>query len=357
MRRLGLQRLGLQRFGLQRLGLQRFSVKPIRERSPIAVATAGLAVLAAIAALTYFSSDLPIIGGGTGYSAYFAEAAGLQPGNEVRIAGVKVGQVTGVSLAGDKVAVAFTVQGKWVGNQTTAAIKIKTLLGDKYLAIDPMGTAAQDPAQPIPLSRTRSPYDVTQAFSGLGQQISQLNTGQLARSLRTLSAAFSTTPPRVRRALRGLAALSASVASRDAAVTSLLAGTKKVTGTLAGQDARFQALLGDGNLLLAELRQRQAAIHALLLGTRALATQLSGLVNDDQARLGPTLAALDQVTSVLQRNQANLAEALRLAGPYYRLLGNAVGNGRWFDAYLCGLVPRSYVPGNVPAHGCEPPRP
>lgn len=333
-------------------------MKPLRERNPVGVALAGLAILAAITLLVYFSGDLPLIGAGTGYTAYFGEAAGLQAGNEVRIAGVTVGHVTGVSLAGDKVAVTFTVKGAWVGNQTTAAIKIKTLLGDKYLALDPLGPAPLNPGQPIPLSRTTSPYDVTQAFGGVAQQISQINTSQLAKSLQTLSTAFATTPPYVRKALSGLASLSSSVASRNAEVTSLLAGTRKVTGTLAAEDARFQALLGDGNLLLSMLRQRQAAVHSLLLGTQALATQLSGLVNDDQARLGPALAALNQVTNVLQANQANLTRALALAGPYYRLLTNAVGNGRWFDAYICGLVPRSYLPpGTGPAHGCKPPKP
>jgi phospholipid/cholesterol/gamma-HCH transport system substrate-binding protein len=335
----------------------RLQLKPLRERNPVAVAVAGLVIVAVIALVAYFAGDLPVIGNGTGYSAYFAEAAGLQPGNEVTIAGATVGRVTGVSLAGAKVLVSFTVKNEWVGDRTTAAIKIKTLLGDKYLALDPLGGAAQEPGQPIPLSRTTSPYDVTEAFSGLGQQISQINTGQLAQSLQALSGAFSATPPYVRSALHGLASLSATIASRDAAVTSLLAGARKITGTLAGQDANVAALLRNGNLLLAELRQRQAAIHSLLLGVQALSTQLSGLVADDQARLHPALQALGQVTSVLQRNQASLARALALAGPYYRLLGNALGNGRWFDAYLCGLVPKSYVPGNVPAAGCQPPKP
>jgi len=323
-------------------------MKPLSERNPIAVAIVGLVLLGLIAFLVFDSANLPIIGGGTGYTAYFAEDAGLQPGNEVRVAGVVVGRVTGVSLAGNKVAVAFKVKGAWVGNQTTAAIKIKTLLGDKFLALDPRGGQPQDPATPIPLLRTSSPYDVTQAFNGLGQEVSQINTVQLGRSLQTLSEAFSGTPPYTRAALRGLASVSQAIASRDNELAGLLQGAKNVTGALAGEDARFAKLLGDGNLLLAELRQRQAAIHALLTGTEALAVQLSGLA----------LAALDQVTAVLQRNQANLKKALALAGPYYRLLGNALGNGRWFDSYLCGIVPKSYLPpGTGPSTGCEPPKP
>jgi len=333
-------------------------MKPLSERNPIAIAVVGLLLLALIAFATFDSANLPIIGGGTGYTAYFAEAAGLQPGNEVRVAGVIVGRVTGVSLAGDKVAVAFRVKGAWVGNQTKAAIKIKTLLGDKFLALDPLGTRPQDPSQPIPLARTTSPYDVTQAFNGLGQEVSQINTVRLGQSLQTLSAAFSATPPYARSALRGLGSVSRAIASRDAQLAGLLRGARNVTGALAGENENFAKLLSDGNLLLAELRQRQAAIHALLTGTQALATQLSGLVTDNQATIGPALAELNQVTTVLADNQANLTKALALAGPYYRLLGNALGNGRWFDVYLCGVIPKSYLPpGTGPKSGCEPPKP
>lgn len=331
-------------------------IKPLKERNPVTVGLVGLVILAVIALVVFFSGNLPFVSG-TGYTAYFAEAAGLQPGNEVRIAGVVVGKVTGVSLAGAKVAVTFRVKNAWIGDRTTAAIDIKTLLGDKYLALDPLGSARQDPGTPIPLSRTTSPYDVTQAFSGVGQQISKINTAQLAESLRTLSAAFATTPPYVRSALRGLADLSRSVASKNTEVTSLLASARQVTGTLAGEDTRFTALLRDGNLLLAELQLRQDSIHALLIDTQALATQLSGLVSDDQAALEPALQALNQVTTVLQNDQSDLAQAIALSAPYYRLLGNALGNGRWFDAYVCGLIPHSYAPGNTPALGCQPPKP
>ena len=333
-------------------------MKPLSERNPIAIAIAGLVLLGLLAFAVFDSANLPIIGGGTGYTAYFPEAAGLQAGNEVRVAGVIVGRVTGISLAGNKVAVTFKVKGAWVGDETTAAIKIKTLLGDKFLALDPVGTQPQNPGTPIPLSRTTAPYDVTQAFNGLGQEVTQINTVQLGRSLQTLAEAFSGTPPYTRAALRGLASVSRSIASRDVQLAGLLRGARNVTGALAGQNAKFAKLLGDGNLLLAELRQRQVAIHALLTGTQALAVQLSGLVSDNQAKLGPALQALNQVTTVLEANQANLKKALALAGPYYRLLGNALGNGRWFDTYLCGVVPKSYLPpGTGPSTGCEPPKP
>ena len=331
-------------------------MKPITERNPIAVGLIGLVVLAVIGLLAFNANSLPVIGGGTSYTAYFTDDAGLTPGNEVRVAGVTVGKVTGAALDDGRVLVTFRVKGVWVGNQSTVGIDIKSLLGDKYLALDPLGTASQNPGQTILESRTSSPLDVTQAFQQLGSTVGKLNTNELAQSLEAISNAFKNTSPYVRSALSGLASVSQTIASQDTQLAQLLNGTREITTSLSQEDSNFTRLLGDGNLLLNELEQRQQAIGSLLTGTEALATQISTLVNDDNAQLTPTLTSLNQVTSVLEANQANLTKALSLVGPYYNLLGNALGNGRWFDVYICGLVPRDYSPTTVPASGCEPPK-
>ncbi|HEY2576507.1 MAG TPA: MCE family protein [Streptosporangiaceae bacterium] len=331
-------------------------MKPLSERNPIAVGLAGLAIVILIGLLTFYSGDLPIIGGGTTYTAFFTEDAGLNPGNEVRVAGVTVGKVTGISLDGNRVLVSFRVKGAWVGNASTVGIDIKTVLGDKYLALDPLGTGPQNPGQTIPASRTTSPYDVTQAFQQLGKTVGQLNTNQLAQSLEAIANTFRNTPPYVREALTGLSSLSQTIASKDTQLAQLFQGTRQLTSSLASEDNQFRTLLGDGNLLLQELQQREQAITALLTGTQSLATQISTLVNNDSAALQPALNSLNQVTTVLEQNQANLKKALSLAGPYYTLLTNAIGNGRWFDVYLCGLVPRPYAPNIVPPTGCKPPQ-
>ncbi|GIH18424.1 MCE family protein [Rugosimonospora africana] len=327
-------------------------------RNPAVIGVLGLILLAGIVVLALNADNLPVIGGGTAYTADFTEAAGLKPGNEVRVAGVKVGKVTEVSLAGAHVKVRFRVKHTWIGDASTVAIKIKTLLGDKYLAVNPLGDDDQRPARVIPLGRTTSPLDVTEAFDQLSSTIGQIDTSTLAQGFEAIAQTFRDTPPEMRSMLQGLSSLSQTISSRDAQLAQLLAATKQVTGQLSGENSQFQALLRDGNLLLAEIQSRRDAIGALLSGTQQLATQISGLVADNTAQLGPTLTALDTVTSVLQRNQDNLTKALALAGPYYRLVGNTVGNGRWFDSYLCGLVPNSYLPpGAGPPTGCIPPKP
>lgn len=333
-------------------------MKPIRERNPVAVGVVGLVVVVVVGLLAYYSDELPFVGGGTTYSADFTEAAGLHSGDTVRIAGVKVGEVDGVELEGTHVNVTFEVSDVWIGNASTAAIRIKTLLGEKYLSIDPLGTAKQDPGVSIPTGRTRSPYDVTEAFTGLGHTISELDTKQLADSFEALSSAFAGTPPEVHAALTGLSALSKTISSRDRELAKLLKNTKRITGTLAGHKSNIQKLLGDGNLLLKELRRRRDAISDLLTGTKHLATELSGVVDDNQGKLDPMLRALDTVTATLEAHKNDLDKALGLLGPYYRQLGNALGNGHWFDSYLCGLVPKNYLPpGSGPSKGCVPPNP
>src|SRR2546421_674589 len=85
-------------------------MKSFRERNPVHIGLIGTVVLIAIAAVVFFAKDLPIIGGGTIYRAEFSEAAGLRPDDEVRVAGIKVGEVTKVGLAEDRVLVNFRVR-------------------------------------------------------------------------------------------------------------------------------------------------------------------------------------------------------------------------------------------------------
>jgi phospholipid/cholesterol/gamma-HCH transport system substrate-binding protein len=374
-------------------------MKPIRQRNPVLVGIVGLVVLAVIASGAFFWPRLPGVAGTT-YTAYFTEAAGLKTGDEVRVAGVRVGEVTAVGLArvtgqdakaggdatgrdteaggdatgrdatagGDApgpdataqrvvVRVRFQVKDAWVGDASTVAIKIRTLLGAKYLSVDPLGTGRQDPAEPIPTDRTASPFDVTQAFEQLSETVSAIDTEQLAASFRAVAETFRNTPPEVSAALDGLSRLSRTISSRDAQLARLVRSTRQVSDQLQAENSHLAALLRDGNLLLAEVQRRRDAISSLLTGTRQLAEQLTGLVADNRRQLAPALAQLDRVTEVLERNQANLNQALALAGPYYRLVGNTIGNGRWFDAYLCGLVPKNYLPeGTPPDTGCMPPR-
>ncbi|MFF3567009.1 MCE family protein [Nocardia jiangxiensis] len=324
--------------------------KLLGQRSPAFMGALGLFLVLLIAVSTFYLDRLPIIGAGTKYTAEFSEAAGLKKGNEVRIAGVKVGDVTDVGLDGDRVLVSFRTKDAWIGDDTTASIQIKTVLGQKYLALDPKGTHPANPSKRIPLSRTVSPYDVTEAFQDAGKSLEQTDTAQLAKSMQVLSDAFSETPPDIRSSIDGVARLSETLAKRDEQLKQLFAATNKTTKVLADRNVQFERLLANGGQLLAELNVRQQAIAQLLTGAKTIAAELTTLVHDNEQQIGPALTNLQKSIDMLNDNQQNISKTLTLAAPFYGLYSNVLGNGRWFDAVIVNLIPPALpdVPGNRP---------
>lgn len=332
-------------------------MKPLKERNQATVGAVTLVVIALAVLASFYSDELPVIGGGTNYTAYFSESAGLVSGNEVRVAGVKVGKVTNVALVRNQVRVDFEVKDTWVGDDSMLSIQIKTLLGEKYLAIDDEGSAAQDPNQVIPRNRTVSPFDITDAVNQLATTVDDIDTGQLAQSFEVIAQTFKNSSQGMKQTLTGLESLSRTISSRDAELSQLLSNTSVVSTTLANRDAQFQQLLADGNVLLSTLQAKRDAVSGLLTGTQQLATQLEGLVADNQARLTPALDDLKAVTDILERNQADLNRGLADMAPFIRLFTNTVGNGRWFDGYFCGLLPPPVLTTVFQSNpqGCSPP--
>jgi len=327
--------------GSDKLNRRRYSLS-FAERNKIVTALVGLIVLGLAFFVTFRADSLPVIGGGKVVKAYFAESGGLKKGNEVRVAGVKVGKVSGIRLDGDRVIVSFRVKGVTLNDQTTASVNVKTLLGQKYLALDPAGTKPLE--HPIAMDHTTTPYDVNAAFSDLATDVGQIDTGQLEKSLDTLADAFKDTPDSVRSMVSGLTALSKTISSRDTALAQLFVKTTSVTQTIAERDDDLAKIVDNGNSLLTELDQRREAITAMLKGTAALSTQVSALVAENEKQLTPALEKLDKVSAILQKNQDNLNDAMKKIGPYYTMLTSAMGNGRWLDAYACGLFDLDNAP-------------
>jgi phospholipid/cholesterol/gamma-HCH transport system substrate-binding protein len=324
------------------------------ERNKVVIAVVGLLVLGATFLGALNMSALPLLGGGTVNEAVFAESGGLRPGDEVRVAGVRVGEVTAVEIDGEQVRVEFRTEDVFLTDRTTAAVKVKTMLGQKFLSLDPLGSGELQGA--IPLDRTTTPYDVNAAFSDLATNAQAIDTEQMETSMRALAEAFEDTPDSVRTMVSGLTDLSRTISSRDEDLERLMGATEDVTGTLAERRDEIALLITDGSDLLGELQKRREAVRTMLTGTAELGEQLRGLVEDNDRSLAPALAKLDRVTAILNRNQENLDQAARMLGPYYRVLVSATGNGPWAEAYLCGLFDDAGLPvlENDAVRNCHP---
>lgn len=315
-------------------------MKPFRERNPVVVGAISLVVLAVTLVAALRADDLPIIGGGDTYHAMFTEAGGLKVNDEVRIAGVRVGKVDEVELAGDEVRVSFKVDDAAAfGGDTRAAIKVKTILGSMFLALEPAGGGRLDEGATIPAARTSSPFDVVEAFEGLASTSAQIDTDQLAESLTTLADLTRNTPEEFRGALDGLSRLSSNVAAKDEQLNTLLVNLERVSTVLDERDQDIVELMEDSDVLFRALVARREAVHDLLVSSTTLSQELTRLIDQSREDLKPALAHLENVVAVLNKNEDNLDSSLRLMAPFYRVFANTLGTGPWFDTWISNFPP------------------
>jgi phospholipid/cholesterol/gamma-HCH transport system substrate-binding protein len=315
-------------------------MRPFRERNPVIIGAISLAAIAAVIMLSFRAQDLPLIGGGDTYYAAFSEAGGLKVNDEVRIAGVRVGKVESIELDGNHVRVGFRVDTEsQFGSETSAAIKVKTLLGAMFLSLAPAGKGQLAEEAEIPVERTTSPYDVVEAFQGLAETSERIDTDRLAESMTVLADLTRNTPDEFREALSGVSALSANVAARDDQINSLLRNLGKVSGILDERDDDIIKLMSDSDVLFRAVVARRDSVHNLLVSTSQLSEELTLLVKQSRADLKPALEHLESVVAVLNKNEDNLDNSLRLMAPFYRVFANTLGTGPWFDTYIQNLPP------------------
>jgi len=303
-----------------------------RSRDPLPIGVAFVVVMLLAMYLSFNVGSISFVSGPT-YRAAFSEAAGLRAGDAVRVGGISVGKVTKVALAGKHVRVTFTLKNGDVhlGRDTRASIQIFTLLGNKYLALEPKGGGAWPHDRELPLAQTTSPYDVTPAFQDLTRNAGEIDVQQLADAFDTLSTTFKTSPPAVRSMLSGLSRLSQTIAARDEELSTLLQHASTFTGVLADRRQAFTTLFGDGSALLQMVDERRQVIAQLLANTIDLSRQLVGLVHDNEKTLKPMLDHLHSVVGILDRNQKDLNDVIEGLYVFVRGEVDATGAGPWFD--------------------------
>jgi phospholipid/cholesterol/gamma-HCH transport system substrate-binding protein len=297
----------------------------------------GIFVVVCALLVAFGYTSLPFYPQGKSYEAYFADAGGISPGNDVNVSGIVVGKVTGVALAGDVAKVTFTVNRKVrLGDQTLASIKTDTVLGERSLAVTPRGSGS---VTSIPLARTTVPYTLNMALQDLGQNSGELDKDQLNQALGVLTDSLRDATPQLRRTLDGVAALSRSINANDEALGQLLARARSVTKELADRAGQVNQLIIDGNLLFAALDERRAALSNLIAGIDEVSEQISGFVADNRREFGPALRKLNLVLDNLLERREHISQALRRLPPYATALGESVGSGSGFSVNLPNSLP------------------
>jgi phospholipid/cholesterol/gamma-HCH transport system substrate-binding protein len=297
-----------------------------------------LVVMLLVMAASFNLSKFPGFAG-TQYRAEFTDASGLRSGNIVQVGGIRAGRVDEVELEGAKVVVTFEVDSDVeFGNDSQASIEVLNLLGEKFLQLTPAGSGQLEEDSVIPVSRTESAYDIVGVFGDLTTTTERIDTGKLEKALSAVSDTMNTTAPEVHSTFEGISRLSQTVASRDEQIQSLLSSSHSVSKLLANRSGDIVKLMDRSDLVFQEVERRKAAIHRLLVNARILADELRGLARDNAAEIGPALQQVDDLLDMLIRKEGQLKATLHAVGPYSAILGNIIGTGPWFDAYVFNLA-------------------
>lgn len=308
-----------------------------RDRDPKAIGAWGALGVVALMAVSLNYDRIPYINGKHSATVYVADAAGLATGDEVQVAGMKVGSVRTIELDGDQVRVKFDIDTDVeLGADTSAQIKTDSILGRRALGVFSDGRGELED-RTIPLDRTSVPYSLTAALGDLSDTVEGMDTDSVQEALDVLAETMEQSSPEVRGAIDGITRLSQSLNKRDQAVTELLEKAATSTDVLGKRSDQINQLMVDGNTLFTQLDMRRRALSELIVNIDALARQLSGLVQDNEAQIGPALDKLEKVSDLLIRNKEDIDLGLRRIVPFSTALGEAVASGPWFNAYVSNL--------------------
>ncbi|MFH8656498.1 MCE family protein [Streptomyces afghaniensis] len=282
------------------------------------------------------------------YRAVFSDVTGLEEGDDIRVAGVRVGEVEGIQIKDRTLAeVTFTVTAERpLLTSTGAVVRYRNLVGQRYIALTEGagdGTRLR-PGGTIPLSRTQPALDLNALLNGfkpLFAALSPSDVNQLATEIiKTLQGEGGT----VNSLLAHTASLTTTLADRDELIGSVIDNLNSVLKTLDQRGGRFSGLLKQLRRVISGLSADRKPIGKSLVSIGDLTEATSGLLHDVRPPLKDDIAELGELTGTLNRNERTVDGVLkRLPNKLTELTGTA-SYGSWFNFYLCDFDGRIVLP-------------
>jgi len=282
------------------------------------------------------------------YKAVFSDATGVVKGDDVRIAGVKVGTVSGIDIHDTKNAlVTFDVDsGSKVTQSTFATIRYRNLVGQRYIALTQGvgGPSVLDEGATIPLGRTAPALDLTVLFNGfkpLFEALSPQDVNKLAYEVITV---FQGEGGTLESLLANTASLTSELASRDRVIGDLITNLNQVMVTLGDRDVELSDLLIKLRQFVSGLSQDREAILGSLENISQLAVETADLVSGIRSPFVRDLQQLRRVAGTLDRNKAEIDRALQVLPVKLQKVGRTAIYGSYFNFYLCSFKGNVLLP-------------
>ncbi|MUL78715.1 MCE family protein [Mycolicibacterium sp. CBMA 226] len=338
-------------------------------RKPIIGLAIFLVISMVVTWLVFNTLSRQISGSTNTYSAVFTDVTGLHEGDDVRVAGVRVGRVDAVELDGTQANVTFQVQkDQKLFADTIAAIRYQNIIGQRYLGLS-RGQVADQRALPnngrIPVEHTEPSFDITYLLKGFEPLLTLLDPKQVDNLTNALIDALQGENGTVLSLITQTSALADMVAGPDDVLGQVITNLNAVTTNLAGQSANLNNVIGRTRDILVGLNSHREQLRASVGSINSALGRLSTITNNIYPDFNALVTRQPGFASNLTGPGRDRFAFLAANLPYLlKGVARMTQSGAYTDIYICDvnvsifrflktLIP-AYVaaatPGNVINH-------
>lgn len=276
------------------------------------------------------------------YKARFTDATLLLAGDDVRIAGVRVGQVKDVRIVDRRQAeVEFEVDaGRKLPAGVTAQIKFRNLVGQRYVSLG-QGTDSSgktlEPGGSIPLERTTPALDLTQLFNGFKPLFTALNPEDINKLSYEVIQVLQGEGGTIESLLRHTASLATTIADKDQVIGEVIDNLNSVLDTVNAHTPQLNDLIVKLQQLVSGLAADREPIGDAIESLGSLAQTTAGLLGEAREPLKQDIAALGGLTKNLNDSQPIVEHFIQFLPQKVTALTRTADYGSWFNFFACEM--------------------
>jgi phospholipid/cholesterol/gamma-HCH transport system substrate-binding protein len=273
------------------------------------------------------------------YKAEFVDATGLVKGDDVRIAGVKVGSVQGISIVDrTRAMVTFSVASDTALMKSTHAdIRYRNLVGQRYIALtNEIGsTGVLDPGSTLPVSQTSPALDLTVLFNGFKPLFQALSPADVNELSYEIIQVFQGQGGTLNGMLAHTATITQTLANRDQVIGSLITNLNSILAHVGSRNRQLNQLITTFKQFVGGLKHDRGAILGSLDQISNLSVQTADLVSGIRAPFVSDIHHLRGFAANLDRGKAEIDRTLQVLPIKLTKVGRTAIYGSWFNFYLC----------------------
>lgn len=292
------------------------------------------------------------------YEAEFVDVAGVVTGDDVRIAGVKVGSVKSIETVNPdggetndtRAVVTISVfESSTLTKASTASIRFRNLVGQRYIQLaEGMGdSSVLEPGGTIPISQTSPALDLTVLFNGFKPLFEALSPDDLNKLSFEVISVFQGEGGTLKSLLNSTASVTQTLANRDDLIADLLDNLDFVLDRVADRESELSALIKNFRTLVGGLNEDREVILGSLDDISRLSVETADLVSGIRPPFVEDIKQLRRLTANINRNKGELDRALQVLPIKLNKVGRTAIYGSFFNFFLCDFQGKVKLPGNL----------